>query len=322
MSLPADVVGRYRKFSRFNSPYPAHRRGRAIDLYPGDGVGRSPVAGTVREVRSVGCPDRPYAADEDHLIVVDLAEEWCARAGAPPGTVARILHVIPEVSPGDRVAVGDALGPTTRSGFFGQWVDDHVHLGFRPPDANPLRASGSLPVAVDAPVEPVTWDGTGSVIERGPTHVVLDGPGRNGSKRDGSRRKGPRRDESGPAFAALASDEGVPVDGGVTHYAGGGTFGAGEEVAAPTGSALSLLGTRIGTATEHDSGAEPGAPRVEWAPVDVLANGERVVGLSLFAARGDRFGVKVVCPDATFEVGESVTVEVVPSDDPIRLGVG
>nr|WP_049908863.1 MULTISPECIES: hypothetical protein [Halorubrum] len=319
MSLPADVVGRYRKFSRFNSPYPAHRRGRAIDLYPGDGVGRSPVAGTVREVRSVGCPDRPYAADEDHLIVVDLAEEWCARAGAPPGTVARILHVIPEVSPGDRVAVGDALGPTTRSGFFGQWVDDHVHLGFRPPDANPLRASGSLPVAVDVPVEPVAWDGTGSVVERGPTHVVLDGPRREDSRRDGSNRD---EYDAGPAFAALASDEGVPVDGGLAHYAGGGTFGVGEGAAATAGSALSLLGTRIGTATEHDSGAEPGAPRVEWAPVDVLANGERVVGLSLFAARGDRFGVKVVCPDATFEVGESVTVEVVHSDDPIRLGVG
>ena len=195
VALPNEVVRRYEKFSRFNSPYPAHRRGRAVDLYPGDGVGRSPVAGVVTHVRTVGCPDRPYAAAEDHLIVVDLTDEWCARAGAPPGTVARILHVIPEVEPGDRVTVGDALGPTTRSGFFGQWVDDHVHLGFRPPDADPLRASGSLPVAVDAPVEPVAWDGTGSVVERGPTHVVL---------------KGPRRSGDGPAFAALASDEGVP----------------------------------------------------------------------------------------------------------------
>lgn len=312
VSLPAGVVGRYRKFSRFNSPYPAHRHGRAIDLYPGDGVGRSPVAGTVREVRSVGCPDRPYAADEDHLIAVGLDDGWCTRAGANPGTVARILHVIPEVSPGDRVAVGDALGPTTRSGFFGQWVDDHVHLGFRPPDADPLRASGSLPVAVDAPVEPVAWDGTGSVVERGPTHVVLDGP----------RRDALRRDGSGPAFAALAGDEGVPLDGGLTHYAGGGTFGVGGQTTAADGSTVSLFGTAVGTAAEHDAEGEPGAPRVEWVPVDVLANGERVVGLSLFAARGDRFGVKVVCPDATFEVGESVTVEVVPSDDPIRLGVG
>jgi hypothetical protein len=220
--------------------------------------------------------------------------------------------VIPEVAPGDRVAVGDALGPTTRSGFFGQWVADHVHLGFRPPDANPLRASGSLPVAVDAPVEPVGWDGTGAVVERGATHVVLAGP---------------RRADSGPAFAALASDGGVPLDGGLTHYAGGGTF----EAADPTGEAalhgpaadgesLSLFGTTVGTRVERPG--EPEVGRVEWAPVDVRANGERVVGLSLFADRGERFGVKVVCPDRQFAIGESLTLEVVPSDDPIRLGVG
>jgi hypothetical protein len=302
VALPDEVVRRYEKFSRFNSPYPAHRRGRAVDLYPGDGVGRSPVAGVVSHVRTVGCPDRPYAAAEDHLIVVDLDDEWCARAGAPPGTVARILHVIPEVEPGDRVGVGDALGPTTRSGFFGQWVDDHVHLGFRPPDADPLRASGSLPVAVDTRVEPVGWDGTGSVVERGPTHVVLDGPRRSGD---------------GPAFAALASDEGVPLDGGLTHYAGGGTFVTSDAAPAAEGATLSLFGTGIGTV--RGSGT---ASRVEWDPVDVLANGKRVVGLSLFAARSERFGVKVVCPDREFSLGESVRVEVVPSDDPIRLGVG
>ncbi|MEZ3164344.1 hypothetical protein ABNG03_14050 [Halorubrum sp. RMP-47] len=317
VALPAGVVERYEKFSRFNSPYPAHRRGRAVDLYPGDGVGRSPLAGVVRAVRTVGCPDRPYAAPEDHLIVVDLADEWCARAGVPAGTVARILHVIPEVSPGDKVAVGEALGPTTRSGFFGQWVDDHVHLGFRPPDANPFRASGSLPLAVDAPVEPVAWDGTGRVVERGPTHVVLDGP---------------RRDGGVGSFAALASDGGVPLDGGATHYAGGGAFESrpeppatdGTEAAAlDPGDAVSLFGTRVGTATEHGAGVDGGgAPRIEWEPVDVRANGERVVGISLFAARGDRFGVKVVCPDRGFSIGESVTVALVPSDDPIRLGVG
>ena len=306
VALPAAVLKRYEKFSRFNSPYPAHDRGHAVDLYPGDGVGRSPVAGVVREVRTVGCPDRSYAADEDHLIVIDLADEWCARADARPGTVARVLHVIPEVTPGDRVAVGDALGPTTRSGFFGQWVDDHVHLGFRPPDADPLRASGSLPVAADLPVEPIAWDGTGEVVERGPTHVVLDGPWRAA--------------DSASPFAALASDEGVPLDGGLTHYAGGGTFQANDPAPAADGTTLSLFGTDIGTI--RSDGTDAGAPRVEWTPVDVLANGERVTGLSLFAARGDRFGVKAVCPGREFALGEPVTVEVARSDDPIRLGVG
>ena len=293
VTLPPAVLERYRRFSRFNSPYPAHDDGCAIDLYPDGGTGVSPVAGVVRETRTVGCPDRPYAADEDHLIVVELDDEWCERTGASPGTVARILHVVPEVSPGDRVAVGDALGPLTRSGFFGRWVDDHVHLGFRAPGENALRASGSLPVDADVRVEPVPWDGTGDVVERGPTHVVLDAP---------------VHPEPGRRFAALASDGGVPLDGGLAHYAGGGAFDA-----LADGTAVSLWGTRVGVARGRG---------VAWEPVDLLANGERVVGLSLFAARGGGLGAKVVCPDGEFERGETVSLAFAPSDDPIRLGVG
>ncbi|WP_144921659.1 hypothetical protein [Halorubrum salsamenti] len=293
VSLPAAVLDRYRRFSRFNSPYPAHDEGRAIDLYPDGETGVSPVAGVVRETRTVGCPDRPYAADEDHLIVVELDDDWCRRAGAAPGTLARILHVIPEVSPGERVAVGDALGPLTRSGFFGQWVDDHIHLGFRPPGADALRASGSLPVDVDVPVEPMRWDGTGAVVERGPTHVVLDAP---------------IHPDPGRRFAALASDDGVPLDGGLAHYAGGGAFDAIED-----GTVVSLWGTRVGVARGRG---------IAWEPVDVLANGERAVGLSLFAAGGGGFGAKLVCPDRRFELDETVSIALAPSDDPIRLGVG
>ncbi|ELZ42201.1 hypothetical protein C471_04145 [Halorubrum saccharovorum DSM 1137] len=293
VTLPSAVLDRYRRFSRFNSPYPAHDDGRAIDLYPDGETGVSPVAGVVRETRTVGCPDRPYAADEDHLIVVELGDDWCRRTGATPGTLARILHVIPEVSPGDRVAVGDPLGPLTRSGFFGRWVDDHVHLGFRPPSTNAVRASGSLAVDVDVPVEPVRWDGTGTVVERGPTHVVLDAP---------------THPDPGRRFAALASDDGVPLDGGLAHYAGGGAFDA-----LADGTPVSLWGTRVGVARGRG---------LAWEPVDVLANGERAVGLSLFAARDGEFGAKLVCPDRRFELGETVSLALAPSDDPIRLGVG
>ena len=293
LRLPSDIVSRYRRFSRFNSPYPAHDAGHAVDLYPPGDDGVSPVAGVVRETHTMGCPDRPYAASTDHLIVIDLDDDWCRRAGTTPGTVARVLHVIPAVAPGDRVAVGDVLGPMTRSGFFGQWVDNHLHLGFRPPDANALRASGSLPVVIDAPVAGVTWDGTGTVVDCGPTHVVLDAPTH------------PAPDER---FAAIASDDGIPLDGGLTHYAGGGAF-------APiaSGRAVSLWGTRVGVADGR---------AIEWDPIDVTANGERVVGLSLFAARDAGYGAKIVCPDHEFAVGESISVRVAASDDPIRLGSG
>ncbi|WP_460559574.1 hypothetical protein [Halorubrum pallidum] len=292
VAIPSAVLGRYRRFSRFNSPYRAHDDGSAIDLYPSGSTGPSPVSGVVRETRTVGCPDRPYAADEDHLIVVDLDEAWCRRTGAPPGTVARLLHVVPAVEAGDRVAVGDTLGELTRSGFFGRWVDDHVHLGFRPPETDPIRASGSLPVTAAVDVEAVEWDGTGTVVERGPTHVVLDAPS---------------HPAPGERFAALASDEGVPLDGGLTHYAGGGTF---RERPLDDGTALSLWGSRVGVARGRS---------IRWDDAAVVANGERVTGLSLFGAR-DGVGAKVVWREPAVDVGDEVRIGVTPDDDPIQLG--
>ena len=288
--LPSSVVDQYERFSRYNSPYPAHDAGCAVDLYPAGETAVSPVAGVVRETHTVGCPNRAYAASTDHLIVVDLADEWCVTAGVAAGTVARILHVDPAVSAGDRIAVGDTLGRLTRSGFFGQWVGNHLHLGFRPPGTDAMRASGSLSVDVDVDVVGVAWDGTGTVVETGPTHVVLDGPD---------------HPDSGDRFGALASDEGVPLDGGLCHYVDGGTF---REESAPA--AVSLWETRIGTRTDQG---------VAWDPVDVVVDETRVVGLSLFAEIDD-IGVKVVYPDHDLVVGDHVTVETEPSTDPIRLG--
>ncbi|GAB3413590.1 hypothetical protein GCM10027435_07670 [Haloparvum alkalitolerans] len=300
VTLPGAVLARYPRFSLYNSPYPAHDRGSAVDLYPAGDDGLSPVAGVVRETRTVGCPDRSYAAERDHLIVLDVDPEWAAAAGVADGLLARVLHVDPAVEPGDRVAVGDRLGPMVRSGFFGQWVDRHVHLGFRPADANPLRASGSLPVDLGVDVAPAAWDGTGRVVETGPTHAVLDAPA---------------HPAPGERFAALASDGGVPLDGGLRHYAGGGALGAvaGAGVAGGgDGTELSLLGEPVGVADGRD---------VRWNRVAIRANGEPAAGLSLFASR-ERLGAKLVLPEAPLAVGDEVRVRIAPTDDPVRFGVG
>lgn len=277
VTLPGDVVRRYERFSQYNSPYPAHDRGRGIDLYPGGDVARSPVAGAVLETRTVRCPPKSYAVDEDHLLLVDCGD-----------VVARVLHVDPSVAAGESIAVGDRIGTLVRSGFFGQWVDGHLHLEFRRPGQDLHRATGSLPLEVGPTVAGVRWDGAGRVVETGPTHVQLDAPAVD--------------DEGG--FAAIASDEGIPLDGGLAHYAGGG-------VLEPAPGDVSLLGTTVGRADGRD---------VTWADVAVRANGRRATGLSLFASRVP-FGAKLVFHEGhDFATGDRVEVAVEPTDEPVRLG--
>ncbi|MBX0295622.1 hypothetical protein [Haloarcula nitratireducens] len=275
VTVPRDVLRRYYRFSLYNSPFDAHDEGRAIDLYPEGRRAPSPVAGEVLETKRVRAPPKPYAAADDYLILIDTGEH-----------VARLLHVKPGVEPGETVAVGDDVGELVRAGFFAPWVPNHVHLGFRSPEANPYRASGSLPVSVDADVEPLAWDGTGTVVEAGETWARLDGP---------------EHPAPGERFAGIANesddeggtggDEGV-IDGGLPHYDGGGLLGdSGSE-------RVALAGRRVGSADGRT---------VTWDDVTVYANGDPVTGLALFCSRDDA-GAKLVGEGVELAVGEDVTV--------------
>ncbi|UPV76060.1 hypothetical protein M0R89_08385 [Halorussus limi] len=287
VTVGPELLEDFPRFSLYNSPYAAHDEGCAIDLYPHEGDWRegsegreanegretaapSPVAGEVVAARTVSAPPKPYAADHDHLVVVDTGDR-----------LARILHVDPAVEPGDVVARGDSLGEMVRSGFFAPWVDNHVHLGFRDGDANPFRASGSLPLELDPGVElaAVPWDGRGEVVATGDTYAILDAPD---------------HPAPGERFAGIAADGTArPLDGGLPHYEGGGILGT-DETTGP----VSLAGRRVGTADTRT---------VAWDDVTVVANGTPVTGLSFVLAR-ETLGAKLVCPDADFEVGESVEV--------------
>jgi hypothetical protein len=270
VTLGPDVLGRYRRFSLYNSPFAAHDRGCAIDLYPDPGHAPSPVAGEVLDVRQVRAPPKPYAAEHDYLVLVDTGEY-----------VARLLHVDPTVDPGERVAVGDPLGELVRAGFFAPWVPNHIHLGFRPPDANPYRAAGSLPLAVDVDLHPLAWDGTGTVVETGETWARLDAPA---------------HPDPG-TFAGLGSGVAV-VDGGFPHYEGGGLLDTDGGVR--DSGTVDIAGTTVGTASGRT---------VAWHDCTLRANGDPVTGLALFCAR-DRFGVKLVGESVSLATGESVTVSV------------
>jgi hypothetical protein len=324
--VPESTLQRYRRFSLYNSPYPAHDRGCAIDLYPATNDGISPVAGEVLETRTVRAPSKPYGHDEEYLILVDV--DWersglgsAAAAGSESGRdhlVARILHVQPRVSAGDRVAVGDSLGQMVRSGFFAPWVANHVHLGFRRSEQHLHRAGGSLLVVPDVDVVPVPWDGVGTVVETGPTYARLDAPlhPAPGDRFAGIAGRCTSQDgETTVGEATPVDSERSVLDGGFTHYACGGILTRererNETATSDTGEMISFLDHTVG----HVSGRN-----VTWRDIDVVANDDRITGLSLFAGIGPEFGTKLVCPDREFQEGQQVRVTIRDSDDPIRLG--
>ncbi|ELY50646.1 hypothetical protein [Natronorubrum bangense] len=283
--LPEALLARYKRFSLYNSPYPAHDEGCAIDLYPGtlrDGrttAAPSPVSGTVRETRAVRAPSKPYAPEHDYLILLE-----CDGPTELEGLIARILHVDPTVEAGQHVEQGASLGTLVRAGFFAPWVDNHLHVGVRRPDQNLHRASGSLPLEVGVDVRPLAWDGTGTVVATGETYAVLDAP---------------THPAPGETFAGVRADNGGVLDGGLPHYDGGGVHGATQD------GIVSLNGERLGVADGRT---------ITWDDIVVTANGEAITGLSLFCARDADFGAKLICPDRSFDLGERVRVRIRPTD--------
>jgi hypothetical protein len=288
--LPRETCNRYARLSLFNSPYPAHNAGHAVDLYPGDERAPSPVAGTVRETLATGAPARSDAEADDYLVLVDVDPD---ASGLDTGSsvVARLLHVDPIVAAGDRVAVGDDLGRLVDSGYFAPWVDPHLHLGFRDPDQNLRRASGSLPVSLGVTPKPLPWDGQGRVVATGETWVWLDAPA------------GPLGRWAGLATAGPDGALDLALDGGFPHYTGGGALGPGAD------GPLSLLGTAVGERTGR---------RAAWHEVEVWLDDAPAVGLSLALAR-DGSGAKVVAPAHDLAVGDQARVTVRAGERP-RLG--
>jgi hypothetical protein len=267
VSLGGAVLGQYRRFSLYNSPFVAHDDGSAVDLYPPADAESvpSPVGGEVLDTRTVSAPPKPYAEPEDHLVLVDTGDH-----------VARLMHVEPRVDPGATVARGDELGRPVRAGFFAPWVPNHLHLEFRPADADPYRASGSLRLAVAVEVEPLAWDGTGTVVAAGETWARLDAP---------------EHPAPGERFVGLESGGGL-LDGGLPHYDGGGLLGGGR--------AARLAGERVGTVDGRD---------VAWDALRIQAEGEAVTGVAC-RADSEVAGVKLVGRDISLSVGDEVTVTV------------
>ena len=216
----------------------------------------SPIPGGKRDIvgRQGGtrCSYRRSAAEAtDHLIVIDCGSY-----------VAQALHVDPAVEPGTEIAVGDPIGRLVRAGFSAPWVDNHVHLGFRRPEANPCRASGAVPIALEVGIEPLAWDGSGTVVETGEAYAILDAPahprtgtfagiaGRVGVRSDGGETG--TDDEAGTAASDGTESRGANdpetgattavLDGGLPHYDGGGALVENN----PGDGPIEFLGTAVG----------------------------------------------------------------------------
>ncbi len=125
------------RYSFYNSPYPSHRLMTGVDIYPQqiDGnLAYSPVSGEILQVRRVKAPKgRGFVASEYDTVTVISTES--------SDRVVKILHVDTEITEGDKIQVGDALGSMIRSGYFGYQTPLHAHVEIRPA-TDPLRVRG------------------------------------------------------------------------------------------------------------------------------------------------------------------------------------
>jgi len=262
VTLPETVLARYERFSLYNSPYPAHDGGCAIDLYPGtltDGrttAAPSPVAGTVRATRTVRAPPKPYAPEHDHLILLEPAD-----SGPLSGLTVRILHVEPSVEAGDQVEPGDSLGRLVRAGFFAPWVDNHLHVGFRGPDQNPIERLDRSRSNSGCRSAPRVGRHRPSRLERrhvrGPRRARTPRPGNRVRRRASRRRRRSRR-----RTATLRRRRTARAD----------RFARGER----------SRSRRLAERRPTRRGRRPARSRGD---VTVTANGETITGLSVFCAR-------------------------------------
>ena len=235
----------------------------------------SPVAGTVVEKRRVRGPAQPYAASFDVVTVIDTGSLF-----------ARILHVNTTVNTGDNVTIGEPLGPLIRSGYFGSWVDNHVHLEYRPRNVDMLRASGSVPLDLDVPVIGQRWDGRGRISEVSESYVRV-------------RVTDARTDM--PGLVGVSTDAGSVLDGGLAHYATGGVHGD------RCGGAVRWEGSTLGSPA-----AQPDRPRLGVLPwsTTVSLDGQPARGVEFHLVQHGGLEVTVVEPIGEFSLDAVASVGV------------
>lgn len=281
--------------SYFNSPYYAHQKATALDIYTLNRdyeIALSPVAGRVMKIQSFMPPRRSFLQHHDPEQLIILASNHLQ-----PRFI-RLLHINSTVQVGDSVAVGDELGTLVRSGFFNYWTDPHIHVDVRQ-QGNLLRAKGSLPLTprpihlskskLPDPASSSTCDLTIVLMKHeyvlAKTSNALQIHGISGFKGEV---------ETTPGL----------LDAGLPHYSYGGMHLANSDPIIP-GSSIYIGSQVVGSVTHSTSHHVI----FQACPLNISLDGQRVRGLSLYLYLNNQQLLKIIplAPGSlAFKIGDSV----------------
>jgi len=121
------------RYSFFNSPYPPHRLGTAVDVYFREKALFPFEEGVVEEIKKIRTPQ--YVPIREDYLIIFKVQSFCLK----------VLHVKPNVEVNEKIHLGDEFGELVVSGFFRPWSDKHAHFELRE-CIDRYRARGGLPV--------------------------------------------------------------------------------------------------------------------------------------------------------------------------------
>ncbi|AHF80107.1 hypothetical protein [Thermococcus paralvinellae] len=187
-------------FSFFNSPYPAHKFGTAIDVYF-SGKALFPFEeGKVLEIRKVRTPQ--YVPIREDYLTIFQVEGFCLK----------VLHVKPSLKLEEKIYLGDEIGELVVSGFFRPWSDKHAHFELRDCKDRYRARGGFLIHPKILKLVPTTRGNEFEVVEKTEHYYWLK-PLKRGEKN-----------------LTPSTFNRSPVEGGLPHYHYGAVFGKLREV--------------------------------------------------------------------------------------------
>jgi hypothetical protein len=149
-------------YSFFNSPYPGHKYGTAIDIYYQDKALFPFEEGKVVEIKKIKTPQY-VSAKVDYLILIEVKEFFL-----------KILHVKPNIKLGEMLYFGDDIGILIVSGFFRSWSDMHAHFELRD-KLDKYRARGGFLInPIILKLVPTTLGNKFRIVERKKEYYWLE----------------------------------------------------------------------------------------------------------------------------------------------------